>query len=128
MNKGLLLPKLAVSGIRKNGIVYVPYILTILFASSIYFCFSSIVANPMLQNVPHAGYAIMLLMIGKYLLGFILIPFLIYTNSFLFKRRKKEIGLYTVFGLGKKHVGIMMILESMVLFLISVGGGFLGYL
>lgn len=124
MNRSVLLPKLALSGIRKNGIVYIPYIFTILFASSIYFCFSSIVANPMMEKVPHAGYAIILLTIGKYLLGIVLIPFLIYTNSFLFKRRKKEMGLYTVLGLEKKHVGIMLILESMILFILSIGGGF----
>ena len=123
MNRRLLLPKFAIMGIKKNGALYRPYIMTIIFASAIYFMFSSIVANPIMKTVPYAGYAIMLLEIGKVLLGMVLIPFLVYTNSFLFKRRKKELGLYTVLGLEKKHVGVMLFIESFILFVISIGGG-----
>jgi putative ABC transport system permease protein len=47
-----------------------------------------------------------------------MIPFLYYTNSFLIKRRKKELGLYSILGMEKKHIGIMMFFESILIYLI----------
>lgn len=123
MNRIFLLPKMAATGIRKNASVYLPYILTMAFSVCVFFIFSCIVGNEMLQNVPYAQYVLMLLEIGKVLLGIIIIPFLFYTNSFLIKRRKKELGLYTVLGLEKKHVGVMMLIETVLIYLISLAIG-----
>lgn len=118
-----LIPKMAVSGIKKNGVVYAPYIFTTAFSIAVFFLFSCIVENPMLEHVPHAMYAVMLMQTGRVLLGVILIPFLFYTNSFLIRRRKKELGLYTVLGLEKKHVAAMMVLETALIYLLSMGIG-----
>ncbi len=120
MNKAILLPKLAVTGIRKNGIVYLPYILTTAFSVCVFFIFNCIIKNDFLKNVPHAAYVMALLEIGKVLLGIILVPFLFYTNSFLIKRRKKEIGLFSILGLEKKHIGIMMFMETFFIYIISM--------
>lgn len=120
MNKAVLLPKLAVTGIRKNSIVYLPYILTTAFSVCIFFIFSCIIKNDFLMGVPHAQYVMMLLEIGKVLLGIILVPFLFYTNSFLIKRRKKEIGLFSILGLEKKHIGVMMFMETLFIYMISM--------
>lgn len=125
MGKTFIIPKLAASGIRKNGIVYLPYIFTTAFSVAVFFIFSCIINNQMLKKVPYAEYVRMLLITGKYLLGMILIPFLFYTNSFLIKRRKKELGLYTVLGLEKKHVAGMLTLETAILYVISVFTGLL---
>ncbi|HBF64960.1 MAG TPA: hypothetical protein DDW34_03410, partial [Clostridium sp.] len=53
-------------------------------------------------------------------MAIILVPFLFYTNSFLIKRRKKEIGLYSILGLEKKHIAIMMFLETFFIYMISM--------
>ena len=105
MNKKVLLPKMAVTGIRKNAGMYLPYILTTSFSAAVYLIFSCIIQNKMLESAPYAMYLMMLLQIGKVLLGLILLPFLFYTNSFLVKKRKKEFGLYHILGLGKKTDG-----------------------
>ena len=123
MNKVRLIPRLAATGIRKNGIVYAPYLLTTAFAVAVFFVFGCIIDNPVMEYVPHAKYAVMLLETGKVLLGIILIPFLFYTNSFLIRRRKKELGLYTILGLEKKHVAIMMFLETVMTYLFSLVTG-----
>lgn len=120
MNKLFLLPKLALTGIRKSGVIYLPYIFTTAFSIGIFFIFSCIIGNPILDNVPHAGYVVMLLAIGKGLLVFILILFLFYTNSFLIKQRKKELGLYTILGLEKKHVGLIVLFETLILYIVSI--------
>lgn len=123
MNKVRLIPRLAATGIRKNGIVYAPYLLTTAFAVAVFFVFGCIIDNPVMEYVPHAKYAVMMLETGKVLLGIILIPFLFYTNSFLIRRRKKELGLYTILGLEKKHVAIMMFLETVMTYLFSIATG-----
>lgn len=120
MKKGMLLPRLALTGIRKNAIVYLPYIFTMAFSVCIYFIFNCISNNKMLDAVPYAEYMKMLMVFGKVLLAIILTPFLFYTNSFLIKRRKTEIGLYSVLGMGKKHTGIMMIFETFFIYVISL--------
>ncbi|MDD3570139.1 MAG: ABC transporter permease [Lachnospiraceae bacterium] len=120
MSKTIILPKMAATGIRKNGIVYLPYILTTAFSISVFFIFSCIIKNDFLENVPHAAYMWMLLKIGNGLLGIILVPFLFYTNSFLIKRRKNEIGLYSILGLEKKHIAFMMFMETLFIYIIAM--------
>lgn len=120
MNKAIVLPKIAFTGIRKNGIVYLPYILTSAFSICVFFIFNCIINNEFLKEVPHAAYVWVLLQIGNVLLAIILVPFLFYTNSFLIKRRKKEIGLYSILGLEKKHIGIMMFMETFFIYIIAM--------
>lgn len=90
MKKWKLLPGLAVKGVIKNGTVYYPYIVACIFSVFTYFIFSSILLNDIMATLPYSTYAWMMLMLGKFLLVFILIPFVYYANSFLIKRRKKE--------------------------------------
>ena len=123
MNKDLLLPKLAVVGIRKNGSIYFPYIVAGVFSVFIFFVFSSIIHNDIMKTLPRSTYVITLMQIGLVLLGGILIPFLVYTNSFLIKQRKKELGLYSILGLEKKHISIMMFWESLIIFSMAIIGG-----
>lgn len=116
MNKLLLLPKLSVMGIRKNGTSYFPYIMAGSFSVFIFFVFASILANDIMYTLPRNSYALMLMRIGQILLGLILLPFIVYANSFLIKRRKKELGLYSILGLDKKHIAAMMAWESLIIF------------
>lgn len=117
--KGLL-PRLAIMGIRKNASTYMPYIGISIFAIFTYFVFDLILNNDVVLTVPRAQYAVMLMQIGFVLLSIIMVPFLYYTNSFLIKRRKKELGLYSILGMEKKHIGMMMLLESIVIYIIVI--------
>ncbi len=120
MNNHRLLPKMAVNGIRKNGGMYLPYILTMTFAIAVFVIFSSIIQNKMLEKVPYSEYVIMLLLVGKFLLGIIFIPFLFYTNSFLIKGRKKEFGLYNILGLTKKQIGVVLLIETGIIYVATI--------
>ena len=116
MNKLLLLPKLSIMGIRRNGASYFPYILAAVSLCSFSLCSSSILANDIMLTLPRSSYALLLMRVGQVLLGLILLPFIVYTNSFLIKRRKKELGLYSILGLDKKHMAVMMLWESIIIF------------
>lgn len=115
-SKMSLLPRMAVNNIRKNGSTYFPYIGVSIFAMFTYFVFDLILKSEVMNTLPRAAYAAALVMVGFWLLGIIMVPFLYYTNSFLIKRRKKELGLYSILGMEKKHIGIMMFWESLMIY------------
>ena len=123
MNMWKTLPQLAWKGMVKNKTVYYPYLGAGIFSVFTYFVFSSILHNDIVATLPKSGYAMVFLQIGRVLLGIILIPFLFYTNSSLIKRRKKEIGLYNILGLEKKHIGMMMFVESAITYGVAVAAG-----
>lgn len=125
MNKTKLIPKLALEGIRKNSSSYFPYILITSFSVFVFFIFNAIYDNPMMQHLPHAQYLLGLMLMGSILLGIILAPILVSTHQFLIKQRKNELGLYNVLGLDRKYIGIMMLVESFVLYVVTVGLGIL---
>ncbi len=118
-----ILPRLAVKGMANNGTAYYPYLAAGIFSVFTFFVFSSILHNDIVSTLPKSAYAWMFLSIGRVLLGIILLPFLFYTNSFLMKRRKKEIGLYNILGLEKKHIGVMLFVESILTYAAAMGIG-----
>ena len=130
MSKSLsLMPRMAANNIRKNGSVYFPYIGVSTFAMFTFFVFGLIMKNDIIWTLPKGAYAVVLIQIGYVLLGLIMLPFLYYTNSFLIKRRKRELGLYSILGLEKKHIGVMMLWESLIIYcIVMVGAVILGLL
>ncbi len=123
--KRFLLPKMAADNIRKNGSTYFPYVGISIFAMFTYFVFDLILKNDIMRTLPKGTYALVLVEIGFVLLGIIMIPFLYYTNSFLIKRRKRELGLYSILGMEKKHIGIMMFWESVVVYVAVIASAIL---
>ena len=125
MNKMKLLPRMAYRGVRQNKQVYRPYLIACVFSVFSYYLFSSLLHNDLMERLPKAAYAWMMLSIGKGLLSIILLLFLLYAGSFLQKRRKRELGLYSLLGLERKHIGIMLLWENAGLYAVSVSVGIL---
>ena len=117
-----LLPRMAANNIRKNGSVYFPYIGASIFAMFTHFVFGLLLKNDIIWTLPKGAYAVIMIQIGYVLLSLIMLPFLYYVNSFLIKRRKRELGLYSILGLEKKHIGIMMFWESLFLYCVVMFG------
>lgn len=46
--------------------------------------------------------------------------YLLYANSFVLKNRKKEISLYNILGMEKRHVMVMMLVETMIVATVSI--------
>ncbi len=120
MNNVFAIPRLAVGSLRRNSTVYIPYLLANSICVFVFYNLSSVQQNDLMNNLPHADYIIMLMLLGEILLGIILIPFLISINKFLIKQRKKELGLYCMLGLEKKHIAGMLAIEETLLYLISI--------
>lgn len=54
-----------------------------------------------------------LLQLGTFVVAFFVVIFLFYTNSFLMKRRKKEFGVFNILGMEKRHIVIVIGLETL---------------
>lgn len=115
--------RLTLGGIRRNSAAYMPYLLASSLCVCVFYIFASIQQNEIMNTLPHASYVMALMIIGEVLLGIILIPFLISINRFLIKQRKTELGLYSVLGLEKKHIAVMLFSESVILFVLSAAIG-----
>lgn len=123
MNKMRLLPVMAYRSVKQNKLVYRPYLMACFYAVFSYYLFASLLHNDLMERLPKAAYAWMMLSIGKGLLSVILLLFLLYAGSFLQKKRKRELGLYSLLGLERKHIGIMLLWETAGMYLVSVIAG-----
>lgn len=111
MNKKLY-PTLAFDSIKRNGQIYFPYILTCIFTVAMYYIIHSIYANDALESIRGGDVLKKMLFFGIQAIALFSAIFLFYTNSFLIKRRKKELGLYNILGMEKKHIARMMTFET----------------
>lgn len=116
-----LFAKLAVRNIKSNKQIYVPYIMSSIATVTMFYLMTSLVQNDYLRE--RSGTVVQLLSLGSVIIGFFSLIFILYTNSFLIKRRKKEIGLYAILGMKKKHVAFVLLIESLIT---SIGSIFIG--
>ncbi len=115
--------RLAASSFRRNGTTYLPYLAACAFSVFVFFVFSLIINSDVSRNLPRVAYATMLLVLGQSLLCLIMVPFLCYTNSFLMKRRKRELGLYRILGMERKHIGWMIFWEALFVLVLALALG-----
>ncbi|MBC8527992.1 FtsX-like permease family protein [Christensenellaceae bacterium NSJ-44] len=114
MAKGFF-AKMAWSNLKRNRSSYMPYLIATVITVAIYFIIVTMMDTPGLRNVPGGPTLQTMFMIGETVLVVFCVIFMVYLNSFLIKRRKKEFGLYAILGLEKRHVGRMMLWESLML-------------
>lgn len=111
--------KLAVTNLKNNRKTYVPYIFTGVLTVMMFYIIDALSrGGGITQNT--------LKICLQYATGVIIVfavIFLFYTNSFLIKRRKKEIGVYNILGMGKRHIARMMAVETILTAGISILGG-----
>lgn len=113
---------------KSNRRFYLPYILTVIGTAAAFYIMAAIVSDPGSKELA-AGtsngpmYVSMFMTLGMFVLGLFSCIFLLYTNSFLMKRRQKELGLYSVLGMSKTNIAGIMVFEALYIALIGIGGG-----
>ena len=95
MNR-LLYPKLAWQSLRQNFRFWLPYLLSIIGCSGAFYILLAMAAAPDLPDRTRYAYLSVFTGIGAFVVALFSFIFLFYTNSFLMKRRTKELGLYNV--------------------------------
>ena len=118
-------PKMAVSGMRKNGRLYVPYLITCILMVAIFYIFHFLGFSGVMNGMAGEGTATQMISMGTYIMAIFATIFLFYTQSTLIKGRKKEFGLYSILGMNKRNIGKIILWETFVIWIIAVLGGLL---
>ncbi len=114
--------KLAVTNIKNNRKTYFPFLLTSVLTVMMYYMMDTLARN---DSIGNRNVTTVLTLTIPVMALFSLI-FLFYTNSFLIKRRKKEIAVYNILGMGKNHIGRMITIETLIIWAVSLALGILG--
>lgn len=112
--------KLAKTNLKKNKRIYFPYILAIIIIVMTFYTMKAISINEGIYDMRSGEQVIMLLRFTTYIIGIFTVIFLFYTNSFIIKNRKKEIGLYNILGMEKKHIAKVFTFETIIVVTISL--------
>ena len=112
--KGGLFARLALTNIRKNRKIYAPYIFACVGTVMMFYIIASLSYDPDVLNFYCGGSVSVILKLGSIVIGLFAVIFLFYTSSFLMKRRKTELGLYNVLGLGKRHIAGVLAWETII--------------
>lgn len=110
--------KLASTNLKKNHRGYLPFLISMLFLVAINTMTQVIVNNEGMRALPGGDSASSMFGLGHIVIMIFTVIFSFYTNSFLLKQRKKELGLYNILGLGKRELYQLMIWESFLSFFI----------
>ncbi len=123
--KRAIYPRLAADGIRRNKQLYVPYILTCVGMVAMYYIMAFLTDCKALSEMSGGTPLRDILNLGSWVVAIFAVVFLIYTNSFLMRRRKKEFGLYNVLGLDKRNISRVLVWESVYVALLALSAGLL---
>lgn len=116
--------KIAKTNIKNNRKIYFPYILTSICMVMIMYVVSFLANDPMIAKKFAGGATLQgLLKLGVYIIMIFSALFLFYTNSFITKRRKREFGLMSVLGMGKKNISLVMLWENIIVDFTSIAVG-----
>ena len=110
--------RLALNNIKNNRKFYLPYTLAAVGIIAMFYIICYLAMNPGVSEMSSSLSVIM--GFGVFVMALFSFIFLFYTNSFLMKRRKKEIGLYNILGMEKRHIGKILMIESLMISLTSI--------
>lgn len=116
--------KLAAINIKNNRQFYLPYLLTGIMSVAMFYLMLAMHDNKGIDSLGGGATNIRLMLaFGTIIVGVFVSIFLFYTNSFLMKRRKKELGLYNILGMEKKHIAKVLFLETLFTLAVTLIGG-----
>ena len=121
-----LYPKLALGGMRKNARLYVPYLLTSAGMVMMTYILAFLAFSPLTTVATGTSGTAIILNLGIFVVAGFAALLLFYTNSFLIRRREREFGLYSVLGMGKFNLALILLFEAMFTAAISLVAGLLG--
>ena len=122
-----LYPRLAWQNVRNNRRFFVPFLLAIVGNVAAFYIMAALSLDAGVKNMTpghESGYLYVKFMMamGMFIAFVFSAIFLLYVNSFLMKQRKRELGVYNILGLGKGHIAVVLLLETLMV----GGGGILG--
>ena len=115
--------KLAFTNIKNNGSLYLPYIISGIVTVAMFYIMMFLNNSKGLEKIYGSSYLTSIMALGVRIIAVFSYIFIFYTNSFIIKRRKKEIGVYNILGMEKRHIAKVMGIETVTVALIAIIGG-----
>lgn len=115
--------KLAFTNIKNNGSLYLPYIISGIVTVAMFYIMMFLNNSKGLEKIYGSSYLTSIMALGVGIIAVFSYIFIFYTNSFIIKRRKKEIGVYNILGMEKRHIAKLMGIETVTVALIAIIGG-----
>ena len=123
MGKRSFFPRLALVNLVRNSRYYGPYLLSCGSLAAMYYILRFLTWNEVIQTVRGAAYLQVMMSIGCFVLALFSAVLLLYANSFVMKRRQKELGLYNILGLEKRHIAALCVWETLLCAAAVIPGG-----
>ena len=118
-----LTSKLALSNLKQNRKLYYPFALAVILTTMILYSFIALSLTPHLEDSYGGGTARTVLGFGSFVVQLVVIILVAYANGYVMKNRSKELGLYSVLGMEKKHLLVMTLWELLIFYILTVGAG-----
>ena len=115
-----MIVRLAYKNIRRNSLDDKVYFITLIIGVALFYVFHAISGQMLIQEflvgrdsmlTEYIQYA---LPAAKYIVTAVLAGLVVYANRFLMKRRKKEFGLYLLFGMKKRKIAGILLVETAI--------------
>lgn len=117
---GKLYFKLAKTNLSNNKPFYIPYIISSIITVAMLYMMSFLSDSKGLNKIMGADSLAIIFRLGVGIIVIFSYIFLFYTNSFIIKRRKKEIGVYNILGMEKRHLSKVLFVETIYSAIISL--------
>lgn len=112
---------LVVKNISQNIKHYALYIGATVFSIIIYFTFAILKYSEDISSLMDTSMKIKGIMSASAIVLIVFaMTFILYSNTFFIKKRKKEVALYSLLGLKKNKIGLMLFFENIMIGLISL--------
>ena len=121
MNK--IYSRLAFTNIKNNKTLYMPYIVSGMVMIAMFYVMMFLNNSKGLGKVPGADALASIMGLGCGTIAVFSYIFLFYTNSFIIKRRKKEVGIYNILGMEKRHIARVLSIETLIVALAAIALG-----
>ena len=115
--------KLAFSNLKQNRKLYYPFALAVILTTMILYSFIALATTPHLEASYGGRTARSVLGFGSFVVQLVVIILVAYANGYVMKNRSKELGLYSVLGMEKKHLLVMTLWELLFFYILTVGAG-----
>lgn len=106
--------KLALDGVRKNHRLYFPYILIGSVMVMMHYILAALSSTPMLRQFRGGGFLRTMLPLGVWVIAAFAVVFLFYCSNFIIRQRNRELGLFSVLGMSRKNLSLLMLTENLL--------------
>ena len=123
MRKSGFFPRLALVNLLRNGRYYGPYLISCGGTAAMFYILRYLTESDIVASVRGAAYLQSLMFLGCIVVALFSAVLLLYANSFVMKRRQRELGLDNILGLEKRHIALLCLWETLYCALAAILGG-----